>query len=655
MSLKHQEEPIRSTSGVGDTFGQIMERRLSRRGLLKSLATASAAAATISVLGQPSPAEAAESPSNDVKSALVHGAVQTSEGFVGLNVDAPVVAAGYKVTTLLKWGDPVVEGAPEFNPNNYTAAAQEQQFGYNCDFVGFMPLPQGSDASDKGLLVVNHEYTNPELMFSGYNLDEPEPTQGQVDIELAAHGISVVEVERGADGQWQAVIGPANQRITATTPMMISGPAAGNDLLKTSEDPTGTQVIGTLNNCAAGKTPWGTVLSAEENFQQYFANLSLMDNEDERKVMHARYGVPEEASDRRWENFYDRFDVTKEPNELFRFGWVVEIDPYNPDFIPVKRTALGRFKHEAATTTVAPNGQVVLYSGDDERFEYIYKFVTQGSYDENNREANFKLLDEGTLYIAKFNDDGSGEWLPMVYGQGKLTAANGFSSQGDVLIRTREAADLMGATKMDRPEDIETNPVNKKVYMVMTKNDRRGAGTAESPQPDVDAANPRQANKDGHIIEVTEANNDPVATSFSWEIFMLCGHPSDETTYFGGYDKNQVSAISSPDNITFDLAGNMWISTDGQPSTLFVNDGVFVVPVEGPERGHLKQFFSSVPGSEVCGPEFTPDNSSLFLAIQHPGEGGDFEHPASYWPDYKAPTRPSVVVVQAGSGDIIKA
>jgi uncharacterized protein len=212
---------------------------------------------------------------------------------------------------------------------------------------------------------------------------------------------------------------------------------------------------------------------------------------------------------------------------------------------------------------------------------------------------------------------------------------------------------LLEPTKMDRPEDIETNPVNKKVYMVMTKNDRRGTGTAESPQPEVDAANPRKANLDGHIIEVTEAGDDPTATEFTWEMFMICGHPSDETTYFGGYDKNQVSAISSPDNITFDLAGNLWISTDGQPSAIFQNDGLFVVSVTGAQRGYLRQFFSSVSGSEVCGPEFTPDNSTLFLAIQHPGEGGTYERPASYWPDKKAPTRPSVVAISAENGAVI--
>jgi len=658
---KPKQDAVQATAKPGDSFASVMERRLSRRGLLKGVATVSAALAAASVAGKVDAAMAADSPVaplSPANTAAARPVLQTKGeiGFLSVNADAPTVPAGYKVETLVKWGDPIIKGAPAFDPEKQTAKAQEQQFGYNCDFIGFMPLPEyGSGASDQALLVVNHEYTNPELMFAGYNLEEPEPTKEQVDIQLAAHGVSVVEIKKDAQGKWTVAAGGAmNRRITGATPMIITGPAAGHELLKTSTDSTGTKVNGMLNNCAGGKMPWGTVLTAEENFHQYFANRDAMED-GEVKEIHARYGLPAEASERRWENFHNRFDLTKEPNESFRFGWLIEIDPYDPKSTPLKRTALGRFKHEAGTVApVTPGKPIVLYTGDDERFEYVYKFVTTGNYDPNDREANMKLLDEGTLYVARFNDDGTGEWLPLIFGEGPLTADNGFKDQGDVLVKTRLAADLLEPTTMDRPEDIEVNPVNKKVYMVMTKNDRRLAeGEAEAAeQPvnrEINAANPRPVNQDGHIIEVTEEGDDYAATTFNWDIFLLCGHPSDETVKFGDeqFERSAVSPISSPDNIVFDMDGNLWIATDGQPAAIGANDGFFMVPVEGPDRGKVQQFFSSVPGSEVCGPEFTPDNTSLFLSIQHPGEGGSYERPLSYWPDNKVPTRPSVVVIQA--------
>jgi hypothetical protein len=459
--------------------------------------------------------------------------------------------------------------------------------------------------------------------------------------------VTVVELVRDSDGTWSPNLGSSyNRRITAKTPITISGPAAGHEWLQTDEDPSGSEILGTLNNCAGGKTPWGTIVTAEENFHQYFANLIDLDDDDPRKEVHERYGIPEEASERRWEDFYDRFDVSKEPNEPFRFGWAVEIDPYDPESTPVKRSSIGRFRHEAQTFAIAPSGQVAVYSGDDARFEYIYKFVTEGTYNADDREANIGLLDTGTLYVAKFNEDGTGEWMPLIYGEGPLTEDNGFTSQGDVLVKTRLAGDALGATKMDRPEDIEPNPVNQKVYIALTNNTQRGT----EDKAGTDAMNPREENAYGHVIELTEDGDDHAATSFTWDIFMLCGDPEDPSTYFTGFPKEQVSPIANPDNVAFDNAGNLWISTDGQPRTLESNDGLFAVPVSGPERGFVRQFFSSVAGAEVCGPEFNPDNSALFLAIQHPGEGGTFEEPVSTWPDGDVPPKPSVIVVQREDG-----
>jgi hypothetical protein len=635
---ENELEIQRSVHGKGETFATIMERRLSRRTFLKGSVAAStvvmAASAMPQLTGSVAKAQTAGSSIN-------FEAIEPQDA----SVDEVATPADYNTSVLLRWGDPITADAPEFDVDNQTAAAQEQQFGYNCDFVGFLPLPFGSDASDRGLLAVNHEYTNPDIMFSDYNPDEP--TKDHVDVELAAHGLSVVEIERDGDGVWQVNRGSElNRRYTAMSPMTISGPAADHEWLQTADDPSGQNILGTLNNCAGGKTPWGTVVTAEENFHQYFGNQAQMADDDPRKEVHARYGLPEESSSRRWEDHYTRFDLSQEPNEPFRFGWAVEYDPYDPAMTPVKRTSIGRYRHEAQTFIVAPGGQVAVYSGDDARFEYVYKFVTSGTYNSGDRAANMGLLDEGTLYVARFNEDGSGDWLPLIYGEGPLTEENGFTSQGDVLVKTRLAGDLLGATQMDRPEDIEPNPVNQKVYIVLTKNARRGV----DDNPGTNAANPRAENEGGHIIELTEDGDDHTSTTFSWDIFLLCGDPDDESTFFAGFPKDQVSPIAAPDNVTFDNAGNLWIATDGQPSALEYNDALFAVPVEGEERGFVRQFFSSVAGSEVCGPEFTPDNTSLFLAIQHPGEDGSFDEPQSTWPDGETPPRPSLVVVQAGDG-----
>ncbi|NJN16074.1 MAG: PhoX family phosphatase [Oscillochloris sp.] len=635
---EHDKWIVRSTEGVGATFESILKSRLSRRDVMKTVGVG-ASAVVIGSLGMEASSVAAQSSPSLAFTKIA----PTDPAF-----DDVVVPEGYYVRTLIRWGEPLTASAPSHNVWEQTRAAQEQQFGYNCDYVGFLPLPVGSTNSNRGLLAVNHEYTNEELMFANYSFDNPTATQ--VDVSIAAHGMSVVEITRAPDGSWSYVRGSQyNRRLTGFTPMRLSGPAVGHPLMKTSADPAGTTVLGTLNNCAGGKTPWGTVCTAEENFHQYFGNLDGLDSNDPRYAIHRRYGMPREASERKWERFYSRFDVGQEPNEGFRHGWMVEVDPYDPNMTPVKRTALGRFRHEAATFTVASNGQVAAYMGDDAQFEYVYKFVTAGRYNPNDRAANMNLLDEGILYVAKFNDDGSGEWIPMVYGQGPLTEANGFTSQGDVMINTRRAADLLGATKMDRPEDVEPSPVTGKIYVALTNNTRRGA----EGQAGTDAANPRANNATGHVLEITETNNDATAASFRWEMLILAGLPSDPSTFFAGFDKSQVSPIGAPDNVAFDNQGNLWISTDGAARAIKYNDGLFAVPVEGSQRGHVQQFFSTVTGSEVCGPEFTPDNKSLFLAIQHPGEGGTFEEPVSTWPDRVGLPRPSVIYIGAWDSRVI--
>lgn len=638
--MASQPEPIEETprpaSASAPTFAEVLRDRISRREWLGR-----AGAATLAVAALREPAGASPPPATAPGRAVGLAFEPIEPG----RDDAPRVAEGHAVDVLLRWGDPITADAPAFDPARQTAAAQAVQFGYNCDFVGFLPLPLDAPQPDRGLLAVNHEYNNPELMFPGY--DPASPTREQVEVQWAAVGLSVVEIRRGGDGRWRPVLGsPLNRRVTAGTPMQISGPAAGADRLKTSADPEGRRVLGTMSNCSGGKTPWGTVLSGEENFQDQFANLAALPASDPRAAAHRRYGLNDGPSLPLWERFDPRFDLAREPNEPFRFGWVVEVDPYDPDWTPRKRTALGRFRHEAATVVATPGGKVAVYTGDDEKFEYVYKFVSAGTYDPGRREAARDLLDEGTLFVARFADDGTGRWIPLVFGEGPLTPANGFHSQADVLIETRRAADLAGGTPMDRPEDIEASPASGKVYIALTNNTDRGkpgrAGTS--------AANPRAANSHGQVVELVEAGGDHTAAAFTWDILLLCGDPADSSTYFAGYPREKVSPVSCPDNLTFDADGTLWIATDGQTKTLKLHDGIYAVPLEGPERGRVGCFFSGVPGGEVCGPEFTPDGTTLFAAIQHPGEGGTYENPLSRWPDAVTPPRPSVVAIRRTRG-----
>lgn len=635
---RHDEDAILSGKGRGETFASIMERRISRRGLLKAGA---AAAMVLSVPAVERQEAVAQKDWARIRFNPIPPQPATSQKIV--------VPDGYRWMPLLKWGDPIHAGGPEFDPNNQTAAAQAVQIGYNCDYIGFHGNPRFGRSANKGLLWVNHEYTNEELMFSGYEFGNP--TLEQVNIGIEAHGGTIVELIRDDQGIMHVDLNSEyNRRITGTTPMRLSGPAARHIWMQTSEDPYAVNVLGTLNNCAGGFTPWGTILTCEENFHQYFGYSGDLSEDDPRLANHKRYGLPAGASERAWENYHRRYNAAVEPNEPFRFGWVVEIDPYNPQETPVKRTALGRFRHEGATWGYSPSGRVTFYSGDDAQFEYVYKYVSNEAWDPGRRGMNQGLLDNGVLYVAKYNEDGSGEWLPLVYGEGPLTPENGFTSQADVLIRTREAGDALGATKMDRPEDMQQNPVNRKVYLALTNNTQRGA----EDRPGTDEANPRPVNRNGHILEMTEANNDAISTTFTWEIFLLCGTPDDESSYFAGFPKDNVSPIANPDNVNFDIDGNLWISTDGQPGTLELADALHVVPTEGPERGNLQQFLATPYGAECASFELTHDNSNLFVSIQHPGEGGTFDDPVSVWPhDRTGVARPTVIQVWNDNGEKI--
>jgi uncharacterized protein len=622
-------DDVPSNPSASARIQEIIAQRIARRSVLKGLAaTAAVSAVGIEAAAQSSPG-------------LAHGIDGTHH-----------VAPGYKMDVVVRWGDPIQEGAPAFDATRLTAEAQATQWGYNNDFLAFMPLPKGSQNSGHGLLFANHEYTNAELMWSGI-ADYPDKfeklTKEQAAVEKAAHGLSVVEIRR-ENGRWRPVMnGGLNRRFTADTPMRLAGPVAGHARVKTSADPEGKTALGTLNNCAGGVTPWGTCLTGEENVNGYFGG-------DPAKTREAgnlrRYGFTPRPR-QPWFKFEDRWNVEKEPNEPNRFGWVVEVDPYDPSSTPVKRTALGRVKHEGATCFVGKGGRVAVYTGDDQRFEYVYKFVSNRPFDPVNAEANRDLLDDGVLSVARFDADGTVRWLPLVHGKGPLGSEYGFRSQADVLIETRRAADLLGATPLDRPEDVEPDPKTGRVYVVLTNNSQR---TEEL----TDGVNSRAKNQWGQIIELippgegTEA--DHAATTFRWEVLFLAGDPSKPE--HGARYPNQTGPeewLSCPDNVAFDPAGRMWITTDGQDDSAGVADSAYVMELAGPRRGVPRLLYNSPQGAEVCGPCFTPDGTTLFLGIQHPGEErgkSTFDNPNTRWPDFKegVPPRPSVVAITREDG-----
>ena len=554
-------------------------------------------------------------------------------------------AQGYSTRVIIRWGDRVAAGAASFNPDELTAESQSKQFGYNNDFIAFMPLPASSGSSSRGLLCVNHEFPSAPLMWPGAT--EAKLSWAQTQVEMAAMGHSIVEIER-SHGVWRrAKNSRYNRRITtSTTEMRLSGPAAGHPRLRTSADPRGTRVVGTLANCAGGTTPWGTILIAEENFQAFFGG-SPRRNPEARAYQ--RYGLSTKPTFMSWPKYSRRFNLEEEPHEPNRFGWVVEIDPYNPNMMPVKRTALGRFKHEAATVARTADNRVVVYSGDDEVDEYVYRYVSLGRINPSNPLPHGDLLDNGILYVARFEDDGTLRWLPLLFGEGPLTRENGFEGQADVLIETRRAADLVGATPMDRPEDVEVDPRTGSVFVLLT-------GRAGTPRVQPSAANPRKRNPFGHIVELKPPRRNGIADhgadSFAWGIYLLAGDPGEDgdgARYPGSIGSD--GWFINPDNCAFDGRGRMWIATDGPSEAVGFANGLYAadtVSREGPRR-----FFSAPRGAEVTGPALTPDLETLFLSVQHPGQNSEYDSPSTRWPDFRGPPRPSVVAITKDGGGII--
>lgn len=571
-------------------------------------------------------------------------------GFTGIpasTADEIAIAPGYRAEVLISWGEPLVDGAPAFDPQgNNSAADQEKQFGDNNDGMSFFAIDD-----NRGVMAINNEYVNEQYLFAhgGSKAISAE----DVKKSQAAHGVSVVEVARGEGNRWH-VVRPSryNRRITANTLMHFSGPAAGNAALQTAADPEGKTVLGTFGNCANGKTPWGTYLTCEENFDTYFGTKVAGFTPDAHQK---RYTLKASEPERNWSDFDERFDVAKNPNEFNRHGWIVEIDPLDPTSVPIKRTALGRFKHENAAVTVAKSGELVVYMGDDERGEYIYKYVSRGKVDHANPTANRALLDEGTLYVAVFEGDkngtplkGTGRWLALVHGQNGLTAENGFADQAAILINARAAADVVKATRMDRPEWIAVNPHDGRAYCTLTNNNKRG-----NEKMPVDAANPRPDNIYGQIIRWDE-RGDATAQQFSWDIFVLCGNPiaHPQGVQRGTPNITAENTFNSPDGLGFDGAGRLWILTDGKYSNEgdYQGQGNNQMLVGDPESGEIRRFMVGPKSCELTGITFTPDYKTLFVNVQHPGEEGD-----SHFPGNSPRPRSSVMMITREDGGVLGA
>ncbi len=553
--------------------------------------------------------------------------------------DTITVPAGYTATTFIPWGTPITGRYPAWLEDaSNSAEDQAQQVGMHHDGMHFFPMNArlGGRQSDHGLLVLNHEYIDAPLLHPNGPtvVDGKRVNVDEVRKEINAHGVSVVEIRRGPRGDWSVLPSSRNRRITGATPMRIEGPARGHALMRTRYSPSGTSTRGTLNNCSNGHTPWGTYLTCEENWAGYFASA---DSELPREL--SRYGV--RGSGRYgWETVagdeFERFNATRTAadasgdyrNEPNTFGWIVEIDPFDPTATPVKHTALGRFAHEGLVfAPVKPGRPVVCYSGDDSQNEYIYKYVSRDRY--RPQRSDGRLLDDGTLYVARFNPDGSGDWLALDYDNPDFqraceAAGIRFADQGEVLVNTRLAADIVGATKMDRPEWGAVHPDTGDVYFTLTNNSSR-----EQAIP----SNPRTPNAYGHIIRWREASRDFAGTRFNWDLYLLAGPESDSRSPAGrALDGSNIMA--SPDGLWFDDEGRLWIQTDMSGSQLrtgpFGNNQMLV---SDPRNGETRRFLVGPLGAEVTGITATPDFRTLFVNIQHPGEGSTSTNFTSSWPD----------------------
>ncbi|MGP9821303.1 PhoX family protein [Salinarimonas sp. NSM] len=603
-------------------FDRVVERAISRRGFLGGVLAfgSGAAAMATGLLSSPS--------------VLAQAASRFAFSPIPAQTDGAVhVPDGYSWRILAAWGDPLVSAADGYDVGQGGGSVENSDavFGENTDGMETFSF-QG-----RQLIAINHEYVNPDLNLPAEN--EGVATSADEVIKLQnLQGVTVMEIAEGADGWAVVKDSPFNRRIHHRTEMRLAGPAAGHDLLKTEADPTGTVVLGTLNNCGSGKTPWGTYLTCEENFNGYFGATEEVSADEKVLAGYRRYGIGDEGR-YQYELFDARFDTSKNPNEPHRHGWIVEIDPTDPTSTPVKHTGLGRFKHENAAVVLAPDGRVVVYMGDDERGEFLYKFVSNGVYTPGGSTEG--LLDDGTLYVARFDEDQTGEWVA-------LTPETTGMETAEILIFSRTAASAVGATTMDRPEWVATNPVSAEAYCCLTNNSRRGARNddgsirtnAGGDVMAVNAVNPRETNRYGQIVRWRPEGDDHASARFTWDLYVMAGNPSVHSdAYAGSSNVNAGNLFNSPDGMVIDTTGIVWIQTDGDDS----NEGEFAgmgnnqMLAGDPVTGEIVRFLTGPNGCEVTGLAWSADRRTMFVGIQHPGSG---------WPDDRSPERSAVIAIK---------
>ncbi|ROZ76992.1 PhoX family phosphatase [Ramlibacter sp. WS9] len=723
--MSHDEDFNNSSN---PSFNDVLDARLSRRNVLRvSMGTAGAA-----VLGS-LPLVACGGSDDEAAAPLSFPAVAKS------TADVLTVPAGYTATVIYALGDPLTAATPDYK-NDGTDTGFEQRAGDHHDGMEYFGLnatgtARDATGSERGLLAMNHEALTDQFLHAGGTTPNPRPA-AEADKEIPAHGVSVVEV-RKVNGKFAAQKDSAfNRRITPMTSMLLNGPARGNALVKTKFSASGNDCRGTINNCGTGYTPWATFLTGEENWSGYFKRA---DDEAARggatargNVSLARYGRAKNSASRHgWETAgaedkYARFDITQTGastdgsddyrNELNTFGYMVEIDPYDKNVAIRKRTALGRFAHESAAFGKPAAGKpLAVYMGDDSRGEYIYKFVSAANWDAadaspaNRITTGDKYLDSGKLYVAKFNADGTGQWIELNIANSAIAAhaAYDFADQGDVLVNARLAADAVGATKMDRPEWCAVHPVTGEVYYTLTNNSNRKVEPSGSSQMAVDAANPRSytdaptaanapGNVNGHIIRLKETASESAATAFTWDVYLF-GAQSDAD--LGKVNLSALTAdqdFSSPDGLWFSpKTGLCFIQTDdgaytdatncmmliGKPGT--VGDGttptLSYTKADGstlavqtrvgakPTAETLRRFLVGPKDCEITGISETPDGKTIFVNIQHPGEAiskANLADPTKYlshWPGNAgygaggatARPRSATIVITRNDGGVI--
>ncbi|MEM7319330.1 MAG: PhoX family phosphatase [Pseudomonadota bacterium] len=603
-------------------FDLVVDRAISRRGFLGGVVAFGSGAAVMGTgLSGSSTAQAS-------------GAWRFAFEPIAAQTDGTIhVPEGYTWKVLARWGDPLFSDADGYDlTDGGPVEMSDRVFGENTDGM------ETFSHQGRQLIAINHEYPNRRINLPASQKGAPVSADDVRKLQNI-QGVTVMEIAESDDG-WSVVQdSPFNRRIHHNTPMKIVGPAAGHELLKTQADPTGSISLGTLNNCGSGKTPWGTYLTCEENFNGYFGSTNESVNHDEQVAAgFERYGIGNESWNG-YERFDPRFDTSQNPNEPHRTGWIVEIDPTDPDSLPVKHTGLGRFKHENAEVVIAPDGRIVVYMGDDERGEYLYRFVSSGTYRPD--ASTDGLLDDGTLYVARFNEDATGDWLPLIPETTGMDAA-------EILIFTRMAASAVGGTTMDRPEWVATSPIAAEAYCALTNNKNRGVKpNAGGDDKSVNGPNPRIANNYGQIVRWRPTNDDHSEDSFDWDLYVMAGNPTVHGDVYGGSPNiTSGNLFNSPDGMAIDSTGLVWIQTDGKDTNKgdFAGMGNNQMLVGDPVTGEIVRFMTGPRGCEVTGLCWSTDLRTMFVGIQHPD--GTF-------PDGTGLPRSSVVAIKRKDNGLI--